>query len=147
MIFKRVLRRAVFSETFSTLVIIVIHSWSCPVVTFNPKMIIPPACQRAAAIPRFQNSLRQFNAGRNAGPVHLAHRNWRKLTDVILSCVILPGRLIACCFAGNGTNKAIKKGRLLFMEQIFIFMSILIAANIIQAPAFITATCKLCEIA
>src|SRR5690606_13616789 len=71
MVLKRLLSMAVLSETFLSGIIIMVYVPTGPTVTFDSKMIVALNRQTRLSRSRFQNALRQSDAGRYFIAAHL----------------------------------------------------------------------------
>src|SRR5690606_9174130 len=106
--------RRVRPETFVPVVVVLVGLPAIPAgAAFDPKMIIAFPGQPAVSVARFQNTLRQGYAGRNAGALHFLHRQAAVNPDVVFGIqralrAYRRGRLLPGTFpAGFGRSPAV----------------------------------------
>ena len=89
MVTVRITRMFIGAETLVGRIVIVSDRRSVPgTSTFDSEVIVRLAGQQALSGPRFQQSLRQGNTGRNAVMLHLIDCNTAIFLDIIFICLV-----------------------------------------------------------
>ena len=107
MIFVGIISRPIGSETLIFLIIVMIHLFPRPVMTFDAKMVISLHCQGAVPIPGFKAALGQGNACWYTHTGHLLHGKIRIGLNIRLPGHLLPPlpkQRETCCEQQNQVN-------------------------------------------
>src|SRR5690606_14044827 len=85
----RIFSILIFSETFLGTVIIMVHHFTFPLVTFYTKVIVSPFGEVSPTCTRFKNSLGEGNTCRYLIKAHLFHCNVGVLVDITLDNICI----------------------------------------------------------